>query len=118
MFTEFVRDRIEKATKPLSDVIPRVSLYTFSNRRPVDLKKGASKLGSAKANTLLVTKLFMSLQARPDLEMDDFFKHENQRELHLCPIKASCVQEPSQIFLCAYQECQNLTTLHQPKMLL
>ena len=44
----------------------------------MDLKKGASKLESAKANTALVTKLFMSLQAR--LDIDDFFKHENQRE--------------------------------------
>ncbi|XP_076158119.1 uncharacterized protein LOC143140875 [Alosa pseudoharengus] len=80
MFIEFVRDRIEKATKPLSDVIPRANLLTFTNRPPVDLKKGASKLGSAKANTALVTKLFMSLQARPDLNIDDFFKHENQHE--------------------------------------
>lgn len=46
----------------------------------MDLKKGASKLGSAKANTVLVTKLFMSLQACADLDIDDFFKHETQRE--------------------------------------
>ncbi|KAJ8408791.1 hypothetical protein AAFF_G00246090 [Aldrovandia affinis] len=75
MFMEFVRDRIEKATKPFSDVIPRANLFTFTNRPAVDLKKGANKLGSAKANTALVTKLFLSLQARPE-----FFKHENQRE--------------------------------------
>ena len=37
MFTEFVRDRIETCSKPLSDVIPRATLYTFSNRPPVDL---------------------------------------------------------------------------------
>jgi len=80
MFTEFVRDRIEKATKPLSDVIPRANLFTFTNRPSVDLKKGARELGSAKANTALVTKLFMFLQARPDLDIDDFFKLENQRE--------------------------------------
>ncbi|KAJ8383765.1 hypothetical protein AAFF_G00214520 [Aldrovandia affinis] len=80
MFMEFVRDRIEKATKPLSDVIPRANLFTFTNRPPVDLKKGANKLGSAKANTALVIKLFLSLQARPDSDIDSFFKHENQRE--------------------------------------
>ena len=61
MFTGFVRDRIEKATKPLSDVIPKANLYSFANRPPVDPKKGADKLGSAKANTVLITKLFMSL---------------------------------------------------------
>ena len=51
-------------------------MYTFSNRPPVDLKKGSSKLGSAKA----ITKLFMSLQARHDADIDEFCKHENQRE--------------------------------------
>ena len=80
MFTEFVTERIENASKPLSDIIKRTNLYTFSNRPPVDLKKGSDKLGSAKANTALVTKLFMSLQARPDADIDEFFKHENQRE--------------------------------------
>ena len=37
MFSGFVQERLEKASKPLSDVIPRASLYTFSNRPPVDL---------------------------------------------------------------------------------
>ena len=54
------------------------NLYTFSNRPPADLKKGADKLGSAKANAALVTKLF--LQARPEADVDAFFKHANQRE--------------------------------------
>ncbi|KAJ8383620.1 hypothetical protein AAFF_G00216930 [Aldrovandia affinis] len=31
MFMEFVRDRIEKATKPLSGVIPRANLFTFKS---------------------------------------------------------------------------------------
>ena len=82
MHTEYVRDRIENASKPLSDVIPKANLKlnTFSNRPPPDLKNGADKLGSAKVNTTLVTKLFISLQARPDVDIDEFFKHENQRE--------------------------------------
>ena len=80
MYAEFVSERLEKGSKPLSDVIPRGKVYTFSNRPPVDLKKSTNKLGSAKANTALITKLFLSLQARPDADMDDFFKHENLRE--------------------------------------
>jgi len=55
-FTEFVVSRIEKATKPLSDVIQRSNLFTFTNRPPTDLKKGTDKLGSSKANTALITK--------------------------------------------------------------
>ena len=80
MFKEFVSNRIEKASKPLSDVIKRANLFTFANRPPADLKKGADKLGSAKSNAALVAKLFISLQARPDADIDEFFKHENRRE--------------------------------------
>ena len=80
MFTEFVTDIIEEASKPLSDVIEKPNLYTFSNRPLADLKKDADKLGSAKANAALVTKLLLSLQARPEADIDAFFKHENQRE--------------------------------------
>ena len=50
-FTECVVTRIEKATKPLSDVIQRSNLFTFTNRPPTDLNKGTDKLGSSKANT-------------------------------------------------------------------
>ena len=75
MFLEFVSGRIEKASKPLSDVVSRTNVYTFNNIPFVDLNKGVDKLGSAKANASLIIKLFMSLQARPDANMDDFFRH-------------------------------------------
>ncbi|KAL8591565.1 hypothetical protein ACOMHN_055532 [Nucella lapillus] len=80
MFTEFVRDRIENASKPLSDVISRANIFTFANRPPSDLKKGASKLSSAKRDTALVVKMFMSLLARPEEDIADFFRHENSHE--------------------------------------
>ena len=86
VFTEFVRDRIETCSKPLSDVIPRANLYTFSNRPPVDLKKGANKLGSARANAALITKLFLSLRGRLDGDIEDFVRHENPREPPPCVI--------------------------------
>ena len=73
MFKEFVSERIEKATKTLSDVIPRARLYTFSNRPPAYLKKSVTKLGSAKTNTVLITKLFLYLKARPDADINAFF---------------------------------------------
>ena len=86
MFIEFVWDRIETFSKPLSDVIPKANLYTFSNRPPVDLKKGANQLGSARANAALITKLFLSLRGRADGDIDDFVRHENQREPPPCVI--------------------------------
>ena len=33
-----------------------------------------------KQNTTLITQLFISLQSRPEADMIDFFKYENQRE--------------------------------------
>ena len=43
MFREFVSERKQKVTQPLSDIIPRVRLYTFSNRLLADLKKSVTK---------------------------------------------------------------------------
>ncbi|KAL8620009.1 hypothetical protein ACOMHN_015291 [Nucella lapillus] len=80
MQVEFVRERLETGKKPLSDVIPRTNVYTFVNRPPADLKRGTDKLGSARANAALTTKMFMSLLARPESDMAEFFKHENRRE--------------------------------------
>ena len=64
MFSQFVSNRLEKASMPLSDVIPRANLFTFNNRPPSDLTRGVDKLGSAKANAVLIIKLFMSLQVK------------------------------------------------------
>ena len=80
MFREFATDILERAFKPLCNAIPRVNSFTFNNRPPTDLKKGADKLGTANGNTALVTKLLMSVQARPDAATDEFYKHENQRD--------------------------------------
>ncbi len=71
MYSEFAKDRIENATKAISDVIPRAKLYTFSNQPPANLKADSSK-SSSKANLSLVTKLFLALQARPESDLDDF----------------------------------------------
>ena len=42
-------------------------------------KNKESKSGSAQRNSL-ITKLFMSLQSRPDADMKEFFQYENQSE--------------------------------------
>ena len=73
----YIEERIEKADIPISDTIPRAGLYTFSNHPPVD----TGKTTSPKYQVALATKMFMSLQARPESDMIDFFIHENDR----CP---------------------------------
>ena len=73
MFTEFVTDRSEEASKPLSDVIKKKPVHILKQTTSGSIKKGADKLGSAKANAALVTKLFLSLQACPEAYIDAFF---------------------------------------------
>ena len=36
-------------------------------------------VGMLKQNTTLITQLFISLQSRPEADIVDFFKYENQR---------------------------------------
>lgn len=79
MYSKFVKEQIEDCTTPLSDVIPKANLYTFLQPPPVNLDKGADKLASCKASAAIVTQKFVSLQARPDSNMDEFFMHENSR---------------------------------------
>ena len=77
---EAVRERVELATKPISENIPRPGIYTFCNRPPADLEKGPSKISTAKANLSLVTKMFMNLQSQPGADIDDFFRQESSRD--------------------------------------
>ena len=80
MYAKFKKERIEDCTTPVSDVIPKASLYTFLQPPPANLNKGPNKLASCKASAAVVTQMFVSLQARPDSDMNDFFKHENSRD--------------------------------------
>jgi hypothetical protein len=48
--------------------------------RTVHTKKG-SKSGSAQRNSSLIAKLFLSLQSRPDADLEEFFCYENQTNL-------------------------------------
>ena len=54
-------------------------MYTFANR-PDSRSKRDEKLGVFKKNTVLVTQSFLWLKPRPDANMVDFFRYENQRE--------------------------------------
>ncbi|MES9879344.1 MAG: hypothetical protein ABW185_00490 [Sedimenticola sp.] len=80
MYSKFVKERIEDCTTPVSDVIPKAKIYTFLHPPPVNLDKGADKLASCKASAAIVTQMFVSLQARPDENMGEFFMHENSRD--------------------------------------
>ena len=75
---EYVNTRLDKVTVPMSDTIKRNNMFTFANR--LDPRKKESKVGILKHNTMLITQLFLSLQSRPDADMLEFFKFENQRE--------------------------------------
>ena len=75
----YVRERLEDPYVPISDTIKRNNLLTFANR-PELRKKSRKDVGVQRHNMILVTQLFLSLQPRPDANMADFFRFENQRE--------------------------------------
>ena len=75
---QYVSHTIEQATWPITNTLKRQNVFTFTNR-PVNARTG-SKAGSAQRNSSLITKLFLSLQSRPDADMEEFFRYENQRE--------------------------------------
>ena len=79
MYDNFVQDRLQKCTTPLSDIIPKPHIYTFLQPPPVNLPKVGNKT-SYKSPAAVVTQMFISLQARPDSKMAEFFMHENARE--------------------------------------
>ena len=60
LHTEYVNTRLDKVTVPMSDTIKR-NMFTFANR--LDPRKKESKVGILKHNTMLITQLFLSLQA-------------------------------------------------------
>ena len=55
-------------------------MLTFANL-PELREKNRKDVGVQRHNMILDTQLFISLQSRPDANMADLFRFENQREL-------------------------------------
>ena len=91
---KYVKTRLEKGTVPLSGTIKRNNRLTFSIRP--DPRKKENKVGILKQNNVLITQLFLSLQSRPDADMAEFFKYENQKETS-CSIRSKLTQRWNQI---------------------
>ena len=79
LHTEYVSQTLDNVTVPVSNTIRRNKILTFANR-PEKSKKGKKVTGVQKKNMTLVTQLFLSLQSRPDADIAEFFRFENQRE--------------------------------------
>ena len=67
----FVLARLRNGSVSITDTITRVSLPTFA-KRPQHKSKD-NKVYSLKRDDYLVSHLFLSLQSRPDFDLDDFF---------------------------------------------
>ena len=107
MNAEFVSHTIEQATSPITNTLKHQKVLTFANR-PVYTKKG-TKSGSAQRNSSLITKLFLSLQSRPDADMEEFFRYENQREPPRLSNQGSLRSDNKQIFqrVCRHLICRS-----------
>ena len=79
LHAHYVSQTIDQVTVPVSNTIKRNKILTFGNR-PDLTKKGNKTSGVQKKNMTLITQLFLSVQSRPDADMAEFFRFENQRE--------------------------------------
>ena len=78
LHAEFVSHTIEQVTSPITNTLKRQEVLTFAN--PLVHTKNGTKSGSAQRKSSLITKLFLSLQSRPDADTEEFFRYKNQRE--------------------------------------
>ncbi|MES9882214.1 MAG: hypothetical protein ABW185_15180 [Sedimenticola sp.] len=76
---QYVSTRIVNANIAITDTLKRLGIYTFANQPDHSSPKN-NKMGTMRRNTTLITQLFLSLQSRPDADISDFFKFENQRD--------------------------------------
>ena len=79
LHAHYVSQTIDQVTVPVSNTIKRNNILTFGNR-PDLTKKGNKTSGVQKKNMILITQLFLSVQSRPDADMAEFVRFENQRE--------------------------------------
>ena len=57
-----------------SNPFNKQNLYTFTNRRMSDLRKGNARFSTAKANLSVVTKMVINLRVKHAMKY--FFRHE------------------------------------------
>jgi len=73
-YHEYVLERLDKRTKPLTDPIQQNKLHLFSRQEK-------RQISSLKQNCSLFFQLYVSCQVR-DSDLDEFFRHENQAYSH------------------------------------
>lgn len=76
-YQEYIRDRLDNRTKPLSDPIKQNKLHLFSRQESKVVAKDKQQISSLKQNCSLFAQLYVSCQVR-DGNLDEFFRHENQ----------------------------------------
>ncbi|CAG2205900.1 unnamed protein product [Mytilus edulis] len=76
-YHEYVRERLDKRTTPLSDPIKQNKLHLFSRQELRSESKEKRQISSLKQNCSLFSQLYVSCQVR-DSDLDEFFRHENQ----------------------------------------
>ncbi|XP_076078833.1 uncharacterized protein LOC143048849 [Mytilus galloprovincialis] len=76
-YHEYVRERLDKRTRPLSDPIKQNKLHLFRRQELRSESKEKRQISSLKQNCSLFSQLYVSCQVR-DSDLDEFFPHENQ----------------------------------------
>ena len=75
----FDEERLVNGSKPLGDPIKKNKLQVFG--QPPARDKSKSKLQSLKSDCSIFSRLYIACQSRDGDDLNEFFRHENQR----CP---------------------------------
>lgn len=76
-YKTFVKERLIDRSKPVSEVIKKNSLATFSTSFKKTPSKQKAKIQLLKEDCALFSRLYIACQNR-DGNLEDFFKYENQ----------------------------------------
>ena len=78
LHNSYVTDRLIDDNVAITDTLKKNIVPTFA--KPVESKGKRSKVSMVKRDASLVTQLFLSMKSRPDADLDEFFRYENQKE--------------------------------------
>ncbi|KAH3768118.1 hypothetical protein DPMN_169330 [Dreissena polymorpha] len=76
-YQEYIRDRLDNRTNPLSDPIKQNKLHLFNRQESKVGAKDKQQISLLKQNCSLFSQLYVSCQVR-DGNLIEFFRHENQ----------------------------------------
>ena len=83
MYDNYVEERLNKRSKPITDTIQRCNLPLFGTPEKRTSRKTGNQVADLKSDCRLFSRLYIACQAREG-NLEEFFKHENSSSPRAC----------------------------------